>query len=142
MTTAKKNATTTKTATTPAQVSPNQLVPQGENQPAGGGYTIHFAKPKAERQKSDRAYCDHVDSKGKRCSLRVMSGEGRTKCVNHVPAEEKLTEDEAKGLLTLVGGLDETQQIRMLTRAIGWYKVKQLVSGKPEGDLVLNELVG
>lgn len=148
----------TKTKTIPAAATQTQQQAQQPVQAAQTQATtatpkavngIAFAKPKAERRKSDRPFCEHVTTKrnadGKtftqtRCQLRVL--EGRTLCVNHVPAEEKLTAEEATAMLTLVGGLDEAQQIRLLTRSIGWFKVKQLVSGKPEGDLVLNELVG
>lgn len=148
-----KNAKANNTAKVAAQPSTDKTTAQPtlvESLAKANDLQIRFAKPKAEKQKSTRPFCAYtrVTERGPKgevlktegCQLRSL--DGRDRCVNHVPAEERLTADEATALLALVGGLDEAQQIRLITRTLGWYKVKQLVSGTAAGDVVLNELVG
>ena len=88
---------------------------------------IQFAKPKTVKGKSTRPICKHVYTDGTQCQLRVMEGETEF-CVNHVPAERKLTEPEAIAIAGWLEGLTPADRFVAYVRALGWYKAKQQAS--------------
>lgn len=85
---------------------------------------ISFAKPKTVKGKSTRPICTHVYSDSTRCQLRVMDGETEF-CVNHVPAERKLTEPEAKLLAGWLEALTPAERLTAYVRATGWFKARE-----------------
>lgn len=125
-------ATTTIPATPGANPVPTQAQAQIQVDGVDG---IKFAAPAAAKTKSDRPFCDHVDSKGKRCALRVLTGFGQ--CVNHVPDESRLTAEEAQAVIGWKSEMTDAQWVRFVARSIGWWKTKQCLSGTPEGDVTL-----
>jgi len=53
--------------------------------------------------------------------------EGQTdRCVNHVPAEERVTADEALVISGWLEGMTANQRYVNHVRAVGWYKAKEL----------------
>lgn len=92
---------------------------------------IKFAAPKTAKGKSTRPTCDHThNEKGtdgalvtKRCQLRVLEGEAQ--CVNHVPAERRLTEDEGMVLSAWIETMTPAERLVMYVRQVGWFKAKE-----------------
>lgn len=86
--------------------------------------TGKFATPKTIKGKSTRPFCNHVYRDGATCKLRAIDG-GDGKCVNHVPAETKITEQEAITLSGWLESLTPAERLIWYVRASGWYTAKE-----------------
>lgn len=92
---------------------------------------IKFATPKTVKGKSTRPICEHTHMEKaadgttttKRCQLRVLDGEPF--CVNHVPAERRLTEDEGLVLSAWLETMTPADRLVLYVRTVGWFKAKE-----------------
>lgn len=78
------------------------------------------SKPKAE----PRPTCVGMKANGGACTAKAKLGSDR--CIDHVPAIERLTMEERDVLGAFLAGLDQERMLALFVSEVGWHRAKAI----------------
>lgn len=78
------------------------------------------SKPKAE----PRPTCVGMKANGGACTAKAKLGSD--KCIDHVPAIERLTMEERDVLGAFLAGLDQERVLALFVSEVGWHRAKAI----------------